>query len=242
MLSPCAPHWTRQRIWESANQKYKWKWHTTVCDTELATMFVQARRARAPTPTLLAGLADGGGKPVEALVQAVAGRRAGRLDVPVALAERVEAELVSDLGGVHRVGQVLLVGEDEQHRLAELVLVEHAVQLVAGLSDTVAIVGIDDEDDTLRVLVVVAPERADLVLAAHVPHRERDVLVLDGLDVEADGGDGGHDLTELELVEDGGLTGGVEANHEDAYILLAEEALEHLAERETHGELCEPKA
>merc|ERR1719198_2567878 len=53
------------------------------------------------------------GEPVEALVEAVAGRRARRLDVPVALAERVQAELVGDLRRVHRVGQVLLVGEDE---------------------------------------------------------------------------------------------------------------------------------
>ena len=37
----------------------------------------------------------------------------------------------------------------------------------------------------LRVLEVVAPQRPDLVLAADVPHRERDVLVLDCFDVEA---------------------------------------------------------
>ena len=30
-----------------------------------------------------------------------------------------------------------------------------------------------------------------------------------------DGGDCGNDFTELELVEDGGLTGGVETDHED---------------------------
>ena len=66
------------------------------------------------------------------------------------------------------------------------------------------------------------------------PDSERDVLVLDSLDVEANRGDGGHDLAELELVEDGGLAGGVEADHQDAHILLAEELTEELAERETH--------
>ena len=66
------------------------------------------------------------------------------------------------------------------------------------------------------------------------PDSERDVLVLDSLDVEANRGDGGHDLAELELVEDGGLAGGVEADHQDAHILLAEELAEELAERETH--------
>jgi hypothetical protein len=49
-----------------------------------------------------------------------------------------------------------------------------------------------------------------------------------------DGGDGGDDLAELELVEDGGFTGGVEANHEDPHLLLGEEPAEELPEREPH--------
>ena len=49
---------------------------------------------------------------------------------------------------------------------------------------------------------VVSPERTDLVLATDVPYVELCVLVCDGLDVEADGGDGGDVLVKLELVED----------------------------------------
>lgn len=49
---------------------------------------------------------------------------------------------------------------------------------------------------------VVSPQGTDLVLAADVPDVELCVLVGDGLDVEADGGDGGDVLVELELVED----------------------------------------
>ena len=55
-------------------------------------------------------------------------------------------------------------------------------------------------------LEVVSPERSDLVLATHVPDCEADVLVLNRLHVEPDGGDGGHDLTQLQLVQDGRLT------------------------------------
>lgn len=47
------------------------------------------------------------------------------------------------------------------------------------------------------------PKRTDLVLAADVPDVKLGVLVRDRLDVEADGGDGGHVRVELELVEDG---------------------------------------
>jgi hypothetical protein len=49
----------------------------------------------------------------------------------------------------------------------------------------------------------VSPQRADLVLAADVPDVELGVLVRDGLDVEADRGDRGDVLVELELVENG---------------------------------------
>ena len=35
-----------------------------------------------------------------------------------------------------------------------------------------------------------------------------------------DGGDRGDDFTELELVQDGGLSGSVEADHENSHLLL----------------------
>lgn len=41
-------------------------------------------------------------------------------------------------------------------------LIQHAVKLVAGLADTFAIIAINDEDQTLGVLEVVPPERANL--------------------------------------------------------------------------------
>jgi hypothetical protein len=44
----------------------------------------------------------------------------------------------------------------------------------------------------------------------------------------------GDDLAELELVEDGDFTGGVEADHEDPHLLLGEEPAEELPEHEPH--------
>ena len=81
--------------------------------------------------------------------------------------------------------QILLVGEDKEKSIAELVLVQHALQLLTSLNNTVAIVGVDDEDDALGVLEVMSPQRTDLVLSSDIPHGELDVLVLDGLDIEA---------------------------------------------------------
>lgn len=47
-----------------------------------------------------------------------------------------------------------------------------------------------------------SPQRPDLVLTSYVPHIELGILICDGLDVEADGGDRGDIGVEFELVED----------------------------------------
>jgi hypothetical protein len=80
--------------------------------------------------------------------------------------------------------QILLVRENQEHSIPELVLVQHSLEFLTGLNDTVAIVAVNNEDDTLGVLEVMPPQRTNLVLTADIPHGELDVLVLDGLDVE----------------------------------------------------------
>mmetsp|Transcript_5216 Transcript_5216/g.16452 ORF Transcript_5216/g.16452 Transcript_5216/m.16452 type:complete len:252 (+) Transcript_5216:9-764(+) len=165
------------------------------------------------------------GEPVEALAQAVARRGAARLDVPTAAAEFVEAQALRELGRRHGAREVLLVREDQQPRIAQRSLGQHAVKHFFGFRDAVAVVGVHDEHDGLRVLVVVAPERADLVLAADVPHRQREGLVVDGLDVEADGRDGRDDLAQLEPVENRRLACGVEADHENPRFHLLHKCL-----------------
>lgn len=68
--------------------------------------------------------------------------------------------------------QILLVGEDQKVGIAKLVLVQHTLQLLPSLDDTIAIVRIDDEDDALGVLEVVPPQRSNLVLSTNIPHGE----------------------------------------------------------------------
>ena len=117
----------------------------------------------------------------------------------------MEAELVSDFSRVHGIlrfelvafssvrgtsldsayGQILLVGKDQKKSVPQLVLVEHTLELLAGLDDTVAIVAVNYKDDTLGVLEIMPPEGADLVLTTDIPHGELNVLILDRLNVEA---------------------------------------------------------
>lgn len=92
---------------------------------------------------------------------------------------RPESERISSYG------KILLVGKDQKNSLTQLILIEHALKFLTGLNDTVTIVAVDDEDDTLGILEVMSPQRTNLVLTTNVPHGELNVLVLDGLDVEA---------------------------------------------------------
>lgn len=96
----------------------------------------------------------------------------------------MQTKLVGDLRGIHSIGQILLVGEDEKQSVSKLVFIEHALQLLTCLDDTVTIIAVNDEDDTLGVLEIMPPQWPDLVLPTDVPHGELDVLVLDGLDIE----------------------------------------------------------
>jgi hypothetical protein len=59
------------------------------------------------------------------------------------------------------------------------------LQLLPSLDNTVTIVAVHDENDTLGVLEIMSPQRTDLVLTTDIPHGELNVLVLDSLDVEA---------------------------------------------------------
>jgi len=76
---------------------------------------------------IVARLAERVAEPFKAFVETVSGGCAGGLDVPGALSQAVQAKLVGDLGGVHGVRQILLVGEDKKKRISQLVLVQHAL-------------------------------------------------------------------------------------------------------------------
>merc|ERR1712086_334490 len=153
--------------------------------------------------------------------------------MPSPVAALVACELVCTLCCRHGVWQILLVREYKKDGITELIHGEHTVQLITGLINTIAIITVHHKNDTLCVCVVMPPQWTDLVLTANVPHGERNVLVLYGLHVETDGWDGGHHLSELELVKNGSLTSGVKTNHKDTTILFADEPCENLTE-DTH--------
>jgi len=177
---------------------------------------------------LVTGLPEGAGKPLQTLIKTISGGSAGGLDVPGTLSQAVEAKLVCDLGSVHGVGQILLVGENQKNGIPQLVLVQHALQLLSGLNNTIAVITVDDEDNALGVLEIMPPQRSDFILSTNVPHGELDILILDSLNVEADCGDCCDDFTKLQLVQDCGLSGGIQPNHQNSHLLLSPESVEEL--------------
>jgi hypothetical protein len=129
------------------------------------------------------------------------GRGLVGISYPGTLSQRVKTQLVGDLGGVHGVlklcqqrskyywiqitdWQILLVGEDQKNGISELILVQHALQFLSGLNNTIAIIAVNNEDDALSVLEVMSPQRSDLVLSTDIPYSELNVLIFDSLNVE----------------------------------------------------------
>jgi hypothetical protein len=82
-------------------------------------------------------------------------------------------------------GKILLVGKDQKLCVPQLVLVQHALQLVTSLVHTITIIAVHHKDDALGVLEIMSPQGTNLVLTTDIPHGELNVLVLDRLDVEA---------------------------------------------------------
>ena len=80
----------------------------------------------------------------------------------MALAKGVNSQLICDLCCIHGVRKILLVSEAEEHGIAQLVFVEHAVELITSFPNAITIVAIHDEDNTLSVLEVMPPERTNL--------------------------------------------------------------------------------
>jgi hypothetical protein len=102
------------------------------------------------------------GEPVQTLVQTFSCGSTGALDIPVALAQGVETKLICYLSSIHCIWQILLVSKNEQDSIPQLILIQHPVELIPCLNNTISVVAINNKDKTLCVLEVVPPQWSDL--------------------------------------------------------------------------------
>lgn len=66
----------------------------------------------------------------------------------------MKPQFIGDFSSVHGVGKILFVRENEKEGITELILIEHALELLAGLGYTLTIIGINHEYDSLSILEV----------------------------------------------------------------------------------------
>ena len=149
------------------------------------------------------------GQKIEAFIKAFSLACACTLNIPLSLTEVTQLEDFLEFGGGDGVGEILFVGVDEESGILEVVVAEGVFEFSSSFLDTGAVGAVDNVDDAVSVLVVVAPERTEASLTTDVETLELEVLVFDSVDVEADCGDCGLSFAELELTKDSGLTGGV---------------------------------
>jgi hypothetical protein len=136
-----------------------------------------------------------GRKPVKTFVKTITGCGTTGLDVPLTVrrTKSMQSELISHLSSAHSVWKILLVGKYEKDSIAQLILVQHSMHLITSGINTISIVGIDNKDQTLSVLIVMAPQRTNLILTSDIPNCERNVLVLNSFNVESNRRNGGND-------------------------------------------------
>ncbi|TNN74072.1 hypothetical protein EYF80_015713 [Liparis tanakae] len=171
---------------------------------------------------------------VHALVKPLADYSTRRLDViGGGGAELVQSQLLLDVRHRKGFGQVLLVGDDQQRRALVLRELGDFVQFRLGLLEPVDVHRVHDVDDPIGAPAVGLPQGPQLLLAPDVPEVTTDALrcavaQLDLLGVEPDGGNRVDELVEFESVEDRGLPGGVQAQHDDDQTHPLEAAHEYI--------------
>lgn len=104
------------------------------------------------------------GEPVKALVETLPRCRARGLHVPRVRGDLLQLQSLHHIVARQRVWQILLVGKHENHGGRQLGRLEHLPKLVARLFEAVLIIGVHNEDHSLRVEEVMAPQTANLVL------------------------------------------------------------------------------
>jgi len=162
--------------------------------------------------------------PVETFDESISCDCARCLDEPFLASEGRQTELICDLWDSHCPCDVLLVCKNKNGGCrVEVLVANEFVEFFFGKIDTLWIVGVDNEDDTVAVGEVVLPKDSDLVLTSEVPDLKVEVLELDFFAVEANGRDGGDCFAKFELVEDCGFACCVETDHEESDVLFHSE-------------------
>ena len=113
--------------------------------------------------------------------------------------------------GIEGKLEILLVGKDKQWDFLECLLLEQGSEFFLALSKSSFVRGVDDVNESIGVVVIVLPVGADSSLTANVPYIELEAVLGEGLDVEPLRGHDGRHVLVRECLQDGCLSGVIEA-------------------------------
>ena len=149
--------------------------------------------------------------PIHTPVKSVIRVGASGLTEPLPVSRIVQAQLVSGFGCRHCIKQFLLDGRKPalSHRA----------------SRTRTIAAVDDADQTVCPMAVLAPHGSDLVLAFHVTLRETRILVHHCFNADAGDQDHGRHFAEFQLTPCRSYSSRIESNHPCPHLVLAYQAL-----------------
>jgi hypothetical protein len=90
----------------------------------------------------------------------------------------MKVELVSDFSDRHGVGEILLVGQNQQNSIPQFILTQHLGEFLSSTSvtsiDTLSVIRVDHEDNCVSVLVVVSPQGTNLILTSDIPVKSKE--------------------------------------------------------------------
>lgn len=123
---------------------------------------------------------------------------------PGSLSQTMKAKGIGDFGSTHGIlnwelldwiflygelfitnRQILLIGKHQEKRILQFILVQHPLKFITSLGcDTITVIAVDDEDNSLSILEIMSPQRSNLILTTDIPDGKLNVLVFDRFDIK----------------------------------------------------------
>ena len=132
----------------------------------------------------------------------------------------VQSQYLGNLLGRGGPGQILLVGQNEEGGTGQLLLRQQILQLGTAQLQAVPVGAVDDPDQPVGPLEVVAPVGPDGLLTTDVPKIELVSAMLESFDVESQGGLDGIDRFAGEFAQNRRLPGIVQSQYQQPKLLL----------------------
>lgn len=101
----------------------------------------------------------------------------------------MKSKMVRDLGRRQGSWIILLVCVHKEGNTSQFISLEQFSELCTCLSHTFPISRVDNVNQRIESFIIMSPQRSESVLTSNIPHGQSQILVLNSLDGEANGGD-----------------------------------------------------